>query len=161
MEELCEFVKFYCYGNITTPICRLEDEECNLYDEYRSCEKYNKITRRKEMEINTIKQTKKEKQPGKVIRKSNIARAILHFGEELGDDYVRIIDIKGDKLDPDGKRSCFVFRNDERFQEVFAKVLEQHNASKETRTDVQQKKEIDELKEQIEELKKLVASKEE
>ena len=77
---------------------------------------------------------------GKVIRKAQIARQLLHRGQQ-------IIDIKGDKGDPDGKRSVFVFKDSDEFQRVFSELLEENKKYRE-------KSETDNLKKQIEELNK-------
>lgn len=84
---------------------------------------------------------------GKVIRNQVLAKRIL----EVGGKDVWMFAIKKNRDDP--KRSCFVFRNDEKFQEVFAKVLEERNQREHV-----DNSEVDDLKNQIEELKKIVAN---
>lgn len=84
---------------------------------------------------------------GKVIRNPALANRIL----ELGWTDVWLFAIKKNRDDP--KKSCFVFRDDEKFQEVFAKVLEERNQREHV-----DNSEVDDLKNQIEELKKIVAN---
>ena len=78
------------------------------------------------MNINTYSKSTGEN-TGKVIRRASIARAIL----AAGGDKVRIIDVKGDRTDPDHKRSVFIFRDDNDFQEVLGKVLEENKKARE------------------------------
>ena len=73
------------------------------------------------MNIITTKNSFENKEPeikGKVIRKAQIARQLLHKGQE-------IIDVKADRSDPDGKRSVFVFKDTDEFQKVFSELLEE------------------------------------
>lgn len=88
---------------------------------------------------------KENNEIGKVIRKYSIARRLL----DVGGDKVRIIDLKPDRTDPDHKRTVFVFRNDDAFQEVLGKVLEERSHEKgdrELQTEIEVlKKKIDEL----------------
>lgn len=107
------------------------------------------------MQINTIKQTPETTNEikGKVIRKPEIAQAIL----QKGWPEVSIMSLKRDRMDPEGKGSCFVFRDDEKFQEVFAEVLAERRKSREGDLDEKQK-EIDDLKRQMAELRELMAA---
>lgn len=91
---------------------------------------------------------------GKVIRKPEIAKKILNLG---GED-VRIIDIKPSKTNRSA--SWFVFKNDEKFQDIFEKVIDENKREREDDgyTD-SNNSEIEELKRQIAELKKAVAEK--
>ena len=59
----------------------------------------------------------------------------------------KIIDIKGDRADPDGKRSVFVFEDSDEFQEAFSAVLEE-NCNKHTNP------ETADLKKRLEEMQK-------
>ena len=93
---------------------------------------------------------------GKVIRKASLARQILRAGLDKG---VRIIDLKGDKEDPDHKRSVYVFENSPAFQEVFSSVLEENRKNREDQEKSEAQKQIDELNKQVEELKKMLENK--
>ena len=91
--------------------------------------------------ITTTRETNKESElNGKVIRKAQLARQLLRKGGQ-------IIDVKADHSDPDGKRSVFVFLNNDAFQKMFTDVL---NENKQNRN----MSETDDLKKQIKELNK-------
>ena len=79
---------------------------------------------------------------GKVIRRSQIARQLLHRGAKM-------IDLKPDRNDPDHKRSVFVFEDNEEFQKVFADVLKENNARRE-----RENADGDKLRDELEELKR-------
>lgn len=98
------------------------------------------------MNIITTKNSFENKEPeikGKVIRKAQIARQLLHKGQE-------IIDVKADRSDPDGKRSVFVFKDTDEFQKVFAELIDENKKNRE-------QSETDNLRKQIEELNKKIA----
>jgi len=59
----------------------------------------------------------------KIVRKARIARQLLAEGN-------RIIDIKQDHADPDGKRSVFVFLSDEKFENDFNRIMEENEKNK-------------------------------
>ena len=88
----------------------------------------------------------------KIVKQSSLARQILMEGG----DSVRIVDIKPDRNDPDKKRSVYAFIDDDDFQEIFARVLEENNRNKETST----RREIEDLKKQIADLKQMLVDKE-
>lgn len=94
------------------------------------------------MQIRTLNNNKEnnDEVKGKVIRKAQIARQLLQRGQ-------KIIDIKGDRADPDGKRSVFVFEDSDEFQEAFSAVLEE-NRNKHTDP------ETADLKKRLEEMQK-------
>ncbi len=74
------------------------------------------------MEIRTIKQDTENNEPkGKVIRKSYIAKALLHCEPRN-----TIIDIKVDRDDPDKKRTVFVFEDNEKFQKDLSRILKEN-----------------------------------
>lgn len=83
---------------------------------------------------------------GKVIKNSAIARQILNMG---GKD-VWLFDIKPDREDPKNK-TVFVFRNDEKFQEILSRVL---NKKKDDQTEDDLRRQIEDMKRQLEELTK-------
>lgn len=95
-----------------------------------------------------------ESEKGKVIRKASLARQILAAG---GED-VRIIDLKVDRDDPDHKRTVFVFSDNDKFQRVFASVLEENRKAREKDGNAAQQ--IAELNKKIEELSKKLEEKE-
>ena len=105
------------------------------------------------MEIRTIKRKKEvienDNQKAKVVRTMSVARRILHLKEELGIE-VSVIDLKPDRTDPSGKRSVVIFRDDENFQKVFSKVLDE---IKDERSSAQDQ-EIKSLREELAELRK-------
>ena len=106
------------------------------------------------MEITTKKDvftdnTQENEVRGKVIRKGRLARMILREG---GED-VRIIDVKQAKENPE--RSVFVFKNDDKFQRVFERVLDEN---KKLRSEDNDSK-IKDLEQQIADLKKLLEKK--
>lgn len=91
---------------------------------------------------------------GKVIRNARLARQLLNVG---GND-VRIIDLKADKMDPDHKRSVFVFENTDKFQEIFSKVLEDNRRDRDNSAAEENKAlkdELDDLKKKFAELSKM------
>ena len=108
------------------------------------------------MNISTKKNAfNNEEIPAKVIRKMSLARQILNVG---GDD-VRIIDLKPDKLNKE--RTVAVFRNDDKFQEVFSKVLEDNQKKKNAEgNSTQYQEQINELSKTVEELTRRLNAKE-
>ena len=97
------------------------------------------------MNINTVsnvfaKETDDVK--GKVIRKSQIARQLLHRGAKM-------IDVKPDRNDPDHKRSVFVFEDTDEFQKVFTEILDESKIKRE-----RENKDTDKLRNELEELKR-------
>lgn len=84
---------------------------------------------------------------GKVIRNARLARQILAEG---GKD-VWLFDVKPDRTNRE--RSCFVFENNDKFQEVFSRVIEHNRKEREAR-DSQSNKE---LRDELEDLKKKFA----
>lgn len=92
---------------------------------------------------------------GRVIRNARIARQLLKVGQER----VRIIDIKAARENPE--RSVFVFKNDAEFQKVLDEVLEGNRKSRDTAREDEMKNEIEKLKQQIDELKKMHTEKNE
>lgn len=111
------------------------------------------------MNIRTLSSTTKtqEKQDindeaqGKVIRNCSIAREIIKAARDENVT-LNILDLKPDRNDPDRKRTVIVFENNDTFQKYFTKVLEENRNHKSRKDNA----EIDDLKKQIEELKKLV-----
>lgn len=86
---------------------------------------------------------------GKVIRKASLTRQIL----AAGGDKVRIIDVKVDRDDPTRQRTVHIFRDDEDFQEILTKVLDENRKRREEhRSD-----ENDALRKEIEEMKRKFA----
>lgn len=97
---------------------------------------------------NTEAKTKEPEIKGKVIRNSSVARQILHVG---GKD-VWLFDIKPDREDPKNK-TVFVFRNDDKFQEVLSSVIKKkEKESSETEEDLL--RQIAAMRQQIDELTK-------
>ena len=92
---------------------------------------------------------------GKVIRNCSIAREIIRAARN-NNEVLNILDLKPDRNDPDKKRTVVVFENNETFQKYFTQVLREIQDHRSKRDNA----EIDELKKQIEELKKLVEVKE-
>lgn len=107
------------------------------------------------MMIRTLNQkdTNTQEVKGKVIRKASLTRQLL----AAGGDKVRIIDVKVDRDDPTRQRTVHVFRDDEDFQEVFEKVIEENKRSREKRNSNENeelRKEIEEMKRKFDELTK-------
>ena len=107
------------------------------------------------MMIRTLNQkdTNTQEVKGKVIRKASLTRQLL----AAGGDKVRIIDVKVDREDPTRQRTVHVFRDDDDFQAVLEKVLEENKKNREQRKNVENdalRKEIEEMKRKFEELKK-------
>jgi len=77
------------------------------------------------MEIRTIKQNAfyNDQKKSKVIRKSYLARQLLAAGNT-------IIDIKADKDDPDHKRTVFVFRLDDKFNNDLTRILKENESKR-------------------------------
>lgn len=97
------------------------------------------------MKINTIKQNNEAEVKGKVIRRSDVAKELLHCEPRH-----TIIDIKPDKTDPDHKRSVFIFEDTERFQADFARICEERRKS---RVDADIEKEVERrVKERLKEI---------
>ena len=86
---------------------------------------------------------------GKVIRKAQIARQLVRKGG-------KIIDLKGDKFDPDGKRSVFIFEDSDDFQKIFSEVIDENR--RERNGDDQLRKDFEELKKRFDELSKMSAT---
>lgn len=101
---------------------------------------------------------------GKVVRNARLARQILHAG---GKD-VWLFDVKPDR--DDKNRTVFLFEDTEKFQEIFASIIEENRRNRKETADEEIQKQIDErvqkgieeAKEQIiaEAMKKLYESKE-
>ena len=97
------------------------------------------------MNINTVSNVfakEKDDVKGKVIRKSQIARQLLHRG-------AKIIDVKPDRNDPDHKRSVFVFEDTDEFQKIFTEILDESKFKRE-----QENRDTNKLRNELEELKK-------
>lgn len=84
---------------------------------------------------------------GKVIRKAQIARQLLHRG-------ARMIDLKPDRDDPDHKRSVYIFEQNDDFEKIFSSILDENRKVRQTQEESAMKKEIEDLKKQLEELQK-------
>ena len=84
---------------------------------------------------------------GKVVRKAALARQILKKGGEN----VRLFDLKQSRENPE--RTVFIFRDDEKFQQVFSEVLEDNRKDR----DKFGKQEVTELRTELEEMKKKFA----
>ena len=54
----------------------------------------------------------------KIVRNAGVARKLLKLG-------CVIVDIKRDKEDETGKKSVFVFKRDEHFDEMFGRINEE------------------------------------
>lgn len=89
---------------------------------------------------------------GKVIRNSRVARQILAKG---GKD-VWLFDVKPDR--EHRERTCFVFEDTEKFQNVMREVIEDNRKSRETAGEQKLRNELDELKKKFEELAKMTES---
>ena len=86
---------------------------------------------------------------GKVIRKAQIARQLLHKGAKM-------IDLKPDRDDPDRKRSVYIFEQNDDFEKIFESIIEENRKNyKSAESSMMQ--EIEELKKQISELQKVTA----
>ena len=59
----------------------------------------------------------------KIVRNAGCARRLLKLG-------CVIVDIKKDKEDETGKKSVFVFKKDEYFDEMFTRINDELNAIK-------------------------------
>ena len=89
---------------------------------------------------------------GKVIRNARLARQILNVG---GKD-VWLFDVKPDRLNKE--RTCFVFEDTDKFQEVFSKVLEENRKNRESREaseNAELRNELEDLKRKFAELSKM------
>ena len=86
----------------------------------------------------------------KVIRNMSLARQILRVGHENGLD-IRVVDIRPNR--DDRNRSVVVFSNTDEFQKLFSSIIEDRKRSR----DNNDSSEVENLKNQVEELKKLVA----
>lgn len=96
---------------------------------------------------------------GKVIRNVTYARKLLSKIDQTPTNVLRVIDIKADRDDPTHQRSVVVFENNEKFQEEFAKVLDESKKNRNDSASLSQQK-IEDLEKQVEELKKIIAAKE-
>ncbi len=109
------------------------------------------------MEIRTLKNENKVTNAanvkGKVIRKAQIARQLVQRGQ-------RIIDIKADRNDPDGKRSVYVFEDNDEFQNVFSSIIEENKRNRENSDIATLKRQAEEMRKQIDALTKNVDEKE-
>lgn len=90
---------------------------------------------------------------GKVVRNLGVARMIKRKG---GTD-VEILDVKPDKFNKD--RTVVVFRSDEKFEKVFSEVLDEIRSNRST-INTKREEEINELREEVEMLKRMMAEKE-
>ena len=110
------------------------------------------------MNINTYSNTNfkrdNEEVKGKVIRKAALARQILRTGGEA----VRIIDLKGDR--DNSQRTVFVFRDDDKFQEVFAQVLEENHKNRRDSENENLKRQLEDMQKKFDELLKNTTAKE-
>ena len=89
---------------------------------------------------------------GKVVRSQPIARRILALG---GRD-VWLFDIKPDRSG-NGDKTVFIFEDTDKFQEIFQQVIEERKARREENDS---DKKISNLEKEVEELKKIIAAKE-
>lgn len=109
------------------------------------------------MQIRTLNEKKNSELKGKVIRNMTIARKLLNRIDDEPSNSLRVIDCKPDKTDPRHQRTVLVFEDNDKFQEVFSDILSENEELRRNRVgDKEDKAEIDDLKRQIEELKKLV-----
>lgn len=90
---------------------------------------------------------------GKVVRNLGVARMVKRRG---GSD-VEILDVKPDKFNKE--KTVVVFRSDEKFEEIFNDVLDEIRASR-AANDTKKDEEMNELREEIELLKRMIAEKE-
>lgn len=90
---------------------------------------------------------------GKVVKNLGVARMIKRKG---GTD-VEILDVKPDKFNKE--KTVVVFRSDEKFEEIFNDVLDEIRASR-AANDTKKDEEMNELREEIELLKRMIAEKE-
>lgn len=97
---------------------------------------------------------------GKIVRNPRLARRIMEYIDQQPTNTIRIIDCKPDKSDVSHQRSVFVFEDNERFQEVFSKILEENKTKREVRDLSDSEKKINDLTKQVEELKKMLQEKE-
>lgn len=74
--------------------------------------------------INTISRTEEKDIPGKIIRRANIANELLDKGN-------KIIHLKADKMDPDRKRSVFVFFQDEKLEKDLDEIMARRRQERE------------------------------
>lgn len=84
---------------------------------------------------------------GKVIRKAQIARQLLHRGAKM-------IDLKPDRDDPDRKRSVYIFEQSDEFENIFSSILDENRRNRQTTEENAMKKEIEDLRKQLEELQR-------
>ena len=106
-----------------------------------------------------FKNTEEKGLNGKVIRNVTYARKLLSRIDQTPTNILRVIDIKADRDDPTHQRSVVVFENNEKFQEEFAKVLDEGKKNRNDSASLSQQK-IEDLEKQVEELKKIIAAKE-
>lgn len=95
----------------------------------------------------------KEDIPGKVIRNLGVARMI----KRRGGSEVEILDVKPDKFNK--QRTVVVFRNDDKFNKIFSDVLDEIGNSRAS-NDYKKHEDIDELREEIKMLKRMIAERE-
>lgn len=74
--------------------------------------------------INTISRNEEKDIPGKIIRRANIANELLDRGN-------RIIHLKADKMDPDRKRSVYVFYADEKLENDLDEIMQRRRQERE------------------------------
>lgn len=74
--------------------------------------------------INTINRTEEKDIPGKIIRRANIANELLDKGN-------KIIHLKADKMDPDRKRSVYVFYADEKLEKDLDEIMQRRRQERE------------------------------
>jgi len=87
---------------------------------------------------------------GKVIRNMTISKRLFDRIDQSPTNTLRVIGVKPDRENP--QRSILVWEKNEKFEEEFSKVLEEYRKGREGST------EVEDLKNQVEELKKLVAT---
>lgn len=92
-----------------------------------------------------------EEPKAKVIRRAAIARELLHRN-------CKLIDLKPDKTDPDGKRSVFIFEDNDYFQEVFQKVLDENKKTRDNAENEKLRKQLDELQQKFDDLTKTMSN---
>ena len=65
-----------------------------------------------------------------------------------------MIDLKPDRDDPDHKRSVYIFEQSDEFENIFSSILDENRRNRQTTEESAMKKEIEDLKKQLEELQR-------
>ncbi len=89
---------------------------------------------------------------GKVVRSIAVASKLLSRIDLTPTNTLRVIDCKKDKTDPTGRSSVLVFEDNDKFQEVFAEVIEERKKERASSETEELRKQLEEMKQKIAEL---------